>query len=101
MAKLLADRKDIVRSAGLENVFELRTKVLQLSDRLANEVTQLGYRIAATEGGITGAIGLPECCRRSQHNYSGLKDHPQDRDFVYGFDMQTMKTASLSTGSCQ
>lgn len=59
MAKLLADQKDMLRNLGLDNIFELRTRDLQLSDKLANDVHNWAIGIAATEGGITGAMGLP------------------------------------------
>lgn len=98
MAKLLADRKDIVNNAGLENIFELRTKDLQLSDRLANEVHNWAIGIAATEGGITGAIGLPgmfadvpsiiTLALRTIHKiglcYGYDMQTDEDRQFVYG-----------------
>ncbi|MGE5417939.1 MAG: EcsC family protein [Acidobacteriota bacterium] len=98
MARLLADKKDIVRDSGLKNVWELRNKDLELSDKLANDVHNWAIGMAATEGGITGAIGLPgivadipgiiTLALRTIHKIGlcygyGMKSE-EDRQFVYG-----------------
>ena len=59
LADLLTDSDDIKRDGGVNNVEELRHKDLQLSDKLANNVHNWAYGIAATEGAVTGAMGLP------------------------------------------
>lgn len=59
IAKKFADEKDIKRDAKVENIAELKTKDLQVSDKLANNVHNWALAIASTEGGICGAIGLP------------------------------------------
>ena len=59
IAKKFADEKDINRDAKVENIAELKTKDLQVSDKLANNVHNWALAIASTEGGICGAIGLP------------------------------------------
>lgn len=59
LADLLTDSDDIKRDGGVNNVEELRHKDLQLSDKLANNVHNWAYGIAATEGVVTGAMGLP------------------------------------------
>jgi len=59
LADLLTDSDDIKRDGGVNNVEELRHKDLQLSDKLANNVHNWAYGIAATEGLVTGAMGLP------------------------------------------
>ncbi|MGE5405461.1 MAG: EcsC family protein [Candidatus Saccharibacteria bacterium] len=98
MARLLADERDILRDAGLTNVYELRNKNLELSDKLANDVHNWAIGLAATEGGITGAIGLPgivadipgiiTLALRTIHKiglcYGYEMKTDQDRQFVYG-----------------
>jgi uncharacterized protein (DUF697 family) len=55
----LADSGDILRDGGVDQIAELRSKSLQLSDRLANEAHNWAIGMATVEGGATGAFGLP------------------------------------------
>ena len=59
LADLLTDSNDIKRDGGVDNVEELRFKDLQLSDKLANNVHNWANGVAAGEGAVTGAFGLP------------------------------------------
>lgn len=58
LAYLLTDSNDIKRDGGVDNIEELRTKDLQLSDKLANNVHNWANGIAAAEGAATGVFGL-------------------------------------------
>lgn len=59
VAEKFADENDLIRDAKIKNIEELKTKDLQISDKLANNVHNWALPIAGTEGGICGAIGLP------------------------------------------
>ncbi len=54
----LTDTGDILHKAEAKKVSELRTKDLQLSDRLADDVHNWAIGIAVAEGAATGAFGL-------------------------------------------
>lgn len=55
----LADSGDILRDGGVSQIAELRSKSLEVSDRLANEVHNWAIGMASVEGGAAGAFGLP------------------------------------------
>lgn len=60
-AKLLADKKDILRDAEIDTISELRLTPLEECDMLANQVQNWAIAICAGEGlatGFTGAWGL-------------------------------------------
>ena len=59
LAKILADEKDILHDGKINSIFELKTKDLQLSDKLANNVHNWALAIAGAEGGVAGVLGLP------------------------------------------
>lgn len=59
IAKTLTDENDILRDANVSSIHELKVKDLQVSDELANNVHNWAIGIAATEGGVTGSLGLP------------------------------------------
>ncbi|KUO59693.1 MAG: ATPase [Gracilibacter sp. BRH_c7a] len=59
MAKWLTDTNDIKRDACVENMEELKTKNLQLSDKLADEVHNWAIGVGVAEGAGTGVLGLP------------------------------------------
>ena len=54
----LTDTADIVRDGHVSEVADLRTKDLQLSDALADEVHNWAVGLAVVEGTATGALGL-------------------------------------------
>jgi len=54
-----ADQSDIKRDAHVENISELKSKSLELSDQLSNGIHNWAIGLAGVEGGITGSIGLP------------------------------------------
>lgn len=58
-ASWLADSGDIKRDGSVEKISGLKVKSLELSDRLADSVHNWAIGIAVTEGGVTGATGLP------------------------------------------
>ncbi|HFU4567379.1 TPA: EcsC family protein [Bacillus cereus] len=58
LGRWLADYNDLKRDGKVENIKELRTKDLGLSDKLADEVHNWAIGIAATEGGATGFLGV-------------------------------------------
>lgn len=58
-AQWLTDSADIIRDGKVENIEELKSKDLDLSDTLANEVHNWAVGIGATVGAGTGAAGLP------------------------------------------
>lgn len=58
-AQWLTDSKDIIRDGGVENIEELQSKDLKISDKLANEVQNWALATAAGEGLAAGAAGLP------------------------------------------
>lgn len=57
--EFLADQDDILRDGGVRTISELRTKDIQLSDRLADEVHNWAIGIATAEGGAVGFFGGP------------------------------------------
>jgi len=59
MAQWLTDTDDIIRDGGVKTISELRTKDLELSDKLADEVHNWAIGIAVVEGAGTGFFGLP------------------------------------------
>jgi len=58
-AKWLTDSKDVLRDAKVASIAELRSKDLELSDRLANGVHNWAIGIAVSQGTGTGMLGLP------------------------------------------
>lgn len=61
LAQSLTDSQDIIRDAKVQDISELRTKDLELSDKLADEVRTWAIAAAGTEGaamGVTGFAGL-------------------------------------------
>jgi hypothetical protein len=54
----LADTGDIKRDGGVQTIIELKTKNLDLSDKLANEVHDWAIGLAAAEGGGLGVGGF-------------------------------------------
>ncbi|MDE6822352.1 EcsC family protein [Bacteroides acidifaciens] len=59
LAKLITDEQDIIRNAKVNSIIELKTKDLQLSDKLADEVHNWALAGLGLEGGVTGFFGLP------------------------------------------
>lgn len=59
IAAMVTDKNDIIRDAQISDIKELRSKSLELSDKLANEIRLWASGVAATEGGIAGFFGLP------------------------------------------
>lgn len=59
LAQILTDENDIVRDGKVSCILDLKTKELQISDNLANNVHNWALTIAGTEGGVCGALGLP------------------------------------------
>jgi hypothetical protein len=57
-AELLTDTNDIKRDAKVGSIDKLKTKDLELSDKLANAVHNWAIAIASAEGGGTGATGI-------------------------------------------
>lgn len=55
----LADSGDILRDGEVDHIEELRSKSLELSDRIADGVHTWAIGIATVEGGAAGATGLP------------------------------------------
>jgi uncharacterized protein (DUF697 family) len=55
----LADRGDILRDGDVSQITELRSKSLELSDRLADKAHDWAIGMATVEGGAAGAFGLP------------------------------------------
>jgi hypothetical protein len=58
-AQWVTDTNDVMRDGGVTSIAELRSKDLELSDRLANEVHNWAVGFAVAEGGGTGYVGLP------------------------------------------
>jgi hypothetical protein len=52
------DTADVIREASVESVSDLKTKDLQLSDRLSDEVHNWGIGMAAAEGAGAGFFGI-------------------------------------------
>lgn len=59
IAALITDKNDIIRDAQISDIKELRSKSLELSDKLANEIRIWACGVAGTEGGVAGFLGLP------------------------------------------
>lgn len=59
VAKWFCDVDDIKRDGNVDSIGELKTKDLELSDRLANEVHNWAISAASAEGAAAGAFGLP------------------------------------------
>ena len=59
LAKLITDEQDIIRDAKVNSIIELKTKDLQLSDKLADEVHNWALAGLGLEGGVAGFFGLP------------------------------------------
>lgn len=58
LAQSLTDSQDIIRDAKVQDISELRTKDLELSDKLADEVRTWAIAAAGTEGAAMGATGF-------------------------------------------
>lgn len=58
-AKWLTDTQNIIRDGNVNKLEDLKSKDLELSDKLADNVHKRAIRLAAAEGGVTGALGLP------------------------------------------
>lgn len=58
LSTMTVDTADVLREAGVVKVSDLKTKDLELSDRLADEVHNWGIGIAAAEGAGTGFFGI-------------------------------------------
>ena len=58
MAEWFCDIDDIKRDANVVFISELKTKDLELSDKLANEVHNWAIAAATGEGGVAGFFGL-------------------------------------------
>ncbi|WDL93026.1 EcsC family protein [Bacillus sp. HNR-4] len=58
LGRWLADYNDLQRDGEVENIKELRTKDLGVSDKLADEVHNWAIGIATAEGGATGFFGV-------------------------------------------
>lgn len=58
LSSMTVDTEDVQRDAGVARISELKTKGLDLSDRLADEVHNWGIGIAAVEGAATGFFGI-------------------------------------------
>lgn len=59
VAEMATDKSDILRDGAVSDIKELQTKDLELSDKLASEVSNWAMGIAAAEGFAAGATGLP------------------------------------------
>jgi len=59
VAQWLCDVEDIKRDAEVATILELRSKSLELSDKLANEVHNWAIGAASAEGAAAGFFGLP------------------------------------------
>ena len=58
IAEFLTDTEDVLRNAAVNNIEELQTKDLQLSDNLAKKVHNWALATAGVEGGATGSAGI-------------------------------------------
>lgn len=58
IANSLTDKNDIIRDGGVNNINELRSKDLALSDKLSFNVSKWAVGIATAEGAATGATGI-------------------------------------------
>jgi uncharacterized protein (DUF697 family) len=59
VAKHLSDQGDLLRDAKVASLAELHDLELERVDALANEVHDWAVGVAAAEGAVTGATGLP------------------------------------------
>jgi phosphohistidine swiveling domain-containing protein len=59
LSKFLIDNNAFKKECKIENIEDLKSKNLEFCDDLANSVHNWANGIAITEGGITGAAGLP------------------------------------------
>ncbi|EAX47806.1 cation-transporting ATPase, E1-E2 family [Thermosinus carboxydivorans Nor1] len=98
VSQYFADCNDIKRDGQVNSIKELRTKDLQLSDKLANEVHNWAIGLAAAEGVGTGLIGLPgmvadipaiiTIALRTIHKialcYGYEVETKEDKDFILG-----------------
>jgi hypothetical protein len=57
MAQWLTDTGDVLRDGGVSSLGELRSKSLELSDKLADEVRNWAIRVAVVAGAGTGILG--------------------------------------------
>jgi len=58
-AEWMTDTSDVLRDGHVDNIKDLRTKDLQLSDQLADIVHNWAIGVATAEGTGTGIVGLP------------------------------------------
>lgn len=58
LSTMTVDTADVLREASAKDILELRSKDLELSDRLADEVHNWGIGLAAASGAGTGAFGI-------------------------------------------
>ncbi|MBF0442703.1 MAG: EcsC family protein [Oligoflexales bacterium] len=58
LAIQITDKEDILRAANVHDVSELKTKSLELSDKLAENAHRWSITLAGVEGGTTGALGF-------------------------------------------
>ncbi len=58
-AQWMTDTKDVLRDGDVKSVADLRSKGLELSDKLADEVHNWAIGLAVAEGAGTGMFGLP------------------------------------------
>jgi len=58
LAERLTDTADIKRDGGVANIIELRSKDLELSDGMANEVHNWAILAGTSEGAGTGVFGI-------------------------------------------
>lgn len=56
--KKLADESDVLRDGNVQTIEEMRTKSLEIADRLANEVHNWAIGVATAEGGAAGVTGV-------------------------------------------
>lgn len=58
IAEFFTDTDDVLRDGSVNNLEELQSKSLQMSDKLAKSVHNWALAIAGVEGGTTGVFGL-------------------------------------------
>ena len=58
IAEFLTDTTDVVRDGSVGTLEELRSKDLELSDNLANNVHNWALAVAGAEGGASGLVGI-------------------------------------------
>lgn len=98
LAKWLTDAENIKKEANIVNITDLKTKDLELSDRMADTVHNWAIGLAVAEGGGTGLLGLPGMAAdiptiitialRTIHKvgicYGYEPKTEEDKNFVYG-----------------